>query len=276
MTPPSDPVESHYESGDLSERILDALRQMGRDPNHLTQADLMSADQFHTRGLSATRDLAELAAFSPGLEVVDVGCGLGGPARYLAAEYNCRVTGVDIVAEFCSVAEMLTERVGLADRVTFRHASALELPFPEGQFDAAWTFQAQMNIADKPAFYAEIFRVLKPGGRLVFQDIFQGEGGEVHLPLPWAAAYEINHLVPPGQAREIIEKCGFLVLDWRNTTRKLLDWYAKQKACSDKPPPPLGIHLVLGPDARAKVRNQKRNAVENRLVWIQAVAQKPA
>jgi len=269
-------VESHYESGDLKERILDALRQMGVNTEHLTQADLMSADQFHTRGLSATRDLAELAALSPGLEVVDVGCGLGGPARYLAAVYDCRVTGVDIVAEFCSVAEMLTERVGLKDKVTFRHASALEMPFPENRFDAAWTFQAQMNIADKPAFYAEIFRVLKPGGRLVFQDIFQGEGGQVHLPLPWAASSEINHLVPPGQARKIIENCGFLVLDWRNTTRRLLDWYARQKGSSDNSPPPLGIHLVLGADARAKVRNQKRNAEENRLVWIQAVVQKPA
>ncbi len=264
-------VADHYTSGDLETRILAALRETGKDPEALTLADLSPVDEFHTRGREATRELAEFARLAPGLEVVDVGSGLGGPARFLAAEYDCRVTGLDLTEEFCRVATMLTERTGLSGKVSFRHGSALEMPFEADSFDVAWTIQAQMNIADKAKFYAEIFRVLKPGGRLVFQDVFQGPGGESHYPVPWAEEPAISFLVPPEEARAAAEGAGFRVVEWRDVTEACLAWYAKLPDATGKPLPPLGLHLLLGATAREKRQNQLKNLQEGRAVLVQAM-----
>ena len=264
-------VADHYTSGDLETRILAALRETGKDLEALTLADLSPVDEFHTRGREATRELAEFARLAPGLEVVDVGSGLGGPARFLAAEYDCRVTGLDLTEEFCRVATMLTERTGLSGKVSFRHGSALEMPFEADSFDVAWTIQAQMNIADKAKFYAEIFRVLKPGGRLVFQDVFQGPGGESHYPVPWAEEPAISFLVPPEEARAAAEGAGFRVVEWRDVTEACLAWYAKLPDATGKPLPPLGLHLLLGATAREKRQNQLKNLQEGRAVLVQAM-----
>jgi ubiquinone/menaquinone biosynthesis C-methylase UbiE len=269
-------VAGHYSSGDLGERILAALEASGKDLESLTSADLAPVDQFHNRGAEATRELAEFAGLRPGLHVVDVGSGLGGPARHLAAEHGCRVTGIALTEEFCRVATMLTERIGFADKVEFQHGSALDMPFEDGRFDAAWTMHAQMNIEDKPAFYGEIFRVLKPGGSLVFQDLFQGLGGDVHYPVPWAEDATVSFLARPEAAREAAESQGFRIAEWRDLSEAYLAWNARQPDTSGKPLPPLGLHLILGEEtAREKWQNQLNNHQEGRVVLVRAKLEKP-
>ena len=154
-------VAQHYGRGGLLDRILAALAEAGRDIAHLTIDDLAPVDEFHSRRRLATEELAALLAPSANDRVIDIGSGLGGPSRYLAATYGCRVSGVDLTPEFVEAATALTSRVGLTDRVDFRVGSALDLPFPEASFDCAWSQNVVMNIADRPRYYAEMHRVLR-------------------------------------------------------------------------------------------------------------------
>jgi sarcosine/dimethylglycine N-methyltransferase len=267
-------VERHYAREAILESILSALRQQGKDPQHLTPSDLAPVDAFHTRGRAATIELAQRASLKPGLRVLDVGCGLGGSVRYLAAEHRCRVVGVDLTKEYVEVARALAELVGLQDSVEFRQASALGLPFDDGAFDVVWTEHVQANVADKPAFYAEIARVLAPRGRLVFHDVMQGGGGQAHFPVPWAEDGAISFLVSPDVVRQILEGLGFTVLDWQDRSRESLDWFSRAvERLTQSGPPPLGLHLLMGDTARAKVENVARNLREGRIVVVQAVAE---
>src|SRR6185436_11440852 len=159
----SERISQHYGSAGLSDRIISALKRAGRNLDSLTIEDLAPLDQFHTRGLAATRELITFAGVKPGARVLDVGSGLGGPARALASEKNCHVTGVDITKEFCDVATTLSKMTRLEGATEFRHGDATALPFKGGQFDLAVTIQIQMSIENKGKFYSEIFRVLKPG-----------------------------------------------------------------------------------------------------------------
>ncbi len=280
MDSPERAVARHYGRGDLAATILAALRKAGKDLGALTIDDLAPVDELHTRGRKATRELAAFAGLESGSaaarEVLDLGSGLGGPARFLAATCGCRVVGIDLVEEFCRVATMLSELTGLGGRTTFHRGSALDLPFADAAFDVVWTIQAQMNIADKARLYAEILRVLRPGGRLVFQDIVQGPGGDIHLPVPWASVPEISFLESADGLRRILRETGFEEIAWRDTTADCRAWYARQSAVRGQTDPVLGIHLVLGPDAGPKRRNVLRNLEEDRIRFVQAVMCRPA
>ncbi len=264
------PVERHYARNDLVEAIREALLRLGKDPAKLTPADLAGFDEFHTRGRAATRELAEKLALTPASLVLDIGAGLGGPARFLAETYRCRVIGIDLSAEFVHAAAALAHWVGLADRVSFRRASALDLPFADYQFDLAWTQHAAMNIADKATLYAEAFRVLKPGGRFALYDVLQGEGGPIHLPVPWAREAGISHLVAPAALKALLTGAGFEVLAWRDTTEAARAAFAP----SDRPPPP-GIAVMVGEHYPAMAQAMRRNLAENRILLIEAVCQRP-
>src|SRR5260221_6370041 len=202
-------IDRHYGRGGLLERLLAALRAAGKDVERLTIDDLQLVDEFHSRRRLATEELARLLASEPGARVLDVGSGLGGPARYLAQVHGCRVSGIDATAEFVAVATELARRTGLADRVDFRHAAAPALPFPDARFDLAWTQNVAMNIADRPRFYAELARVLKPGGRLALQDVTQGAGGPVLYPVPWADTPALSYLRTAAETRALFEQAGF-------------------------------------------------------------------
>lgn len=270
--PPERAVGDHYSRDGLTKVILAALRAAGEDPDALDVEALAPVDQFHTRGRAATLDLARLAGVTPGMRVLDVGGGLGGPARTLASEFGCSVQVLDLAEEYCRAGEMLTVMTTLDDRVSFRHGSALDIPFPGASFDVVWTQHSSMNIADKERLYQESRRVLRPGGRLALHEIMAGQNSPIHLPVPWARDPSISHLQPPGTVRALISTLGFDELAWVDETPQAADWF-RQRPPTMPPegPPPLGLHLLLGPDFGEMFRNQVRNLQEGRISVIQAV-----
>lgn len=267
-------IAGHYTRGNLEETIREALAAQGKNPPGLTVADLAPVDHFHGMGLRATRALAELAAPARGMLVLDVGSGLGGPARYLAETCGCHVTGVDLTAEYCRVAGRLSEWTGLADRTAFRPGSALALPFADASFDLVWTQNVQMNVADKARFYAEIARVLRPRGRLACGEILQGPGGPPHFPVPWADTPLLSHLAPPEALRALMAQAGLREVHWEDVTADALAWRRKAAARGQQPLPPLGIHLLMGENFREKQRNQARNTEEGRILSVHALLEK--
>jgi SAM-dependent methyltransferase len=274
MADPAIDIDRHYGRGGLLERLLGALREAGKDVERLTIDDLASIDEFHSRRRAATVELAKLLAPAPRDRVIDIGSGLGGPARYLARTCGCRVSGVDLTAEFVAVATELTRRTGLSGEVDFRRGSALDLPFPDASFELAWTQNVAMNIADRPRFYGEIHRVLKPGGRLALQDVAQGPGGDVHFPVPWADTPALSFLRGADETRTLLEVAGFTVLRWDDNSAVALAEAEAERAriaANPGPRPPLGLHLVLGPSFSDKTRNGQRNLVEGRVQLINAV-----
>ncbi len=268
-------VEDHYEVRGLLDAILDALRATGKDTNALQPIDLAPVDEFHVRGREATIELAALARLPPNLHVLDVGCGLGGSARYLASAHGCQMTGVDLTHEYIEVATALAKLVGLSAAVTFQQGSALDLPFNDNSFDVAWTEHAQMNIEDKIRFYGEIARVLKPKGTFVFHDVFQGPSGAPHFPVPWAEQTSISFLATPERVRQILDEAGFQIIHWIDATPPAITWFdGAIERLRTTGPLPLGLHLLMGKTSQLKFTNQMQNLKENRVVMIQAVVRK--
>jgi len=269
-------IEQHYSQPGVTERILTALRDAGFDLGALSYTDLAPLDQFHTRGREATIELARMAGLASGMRVLDVGSGIGGPARMLAAEFGCRVTGIDLSAEFSETAARLTEMVGFSERVEFRHASALDLPFEDAGFDAVWTQHVSMNIADKNRMYAEITRVLKPRGRVAIYDVAAGPNGPIHFPVPWGTGASSSFLLAPPDMRQKMEAAGLEVIHWQDGTTEATEWFRRASDRRALSPPKLGLHLLMGPEWPAIVANQARNLEENRVSMLKAILEKRA
>jgi SAM-dependent methyltransferase len=268
-------IARHWTHGALAEAVHGALVAAGLDPDKLTVADLAPLDQFHGRGLAATRELAAHLDPRPGQHLLDIGCGIGGPARFLATEFGCRVTGIDVTAEFCEVARMLNQATGLDGKVIVEQASALALPFAEGTFDAAYTQNVSMNIADKRAFYAEAARVIKPGGRFVAAEYAAGPGGAPVFPVPWARVPEDSHLATADDTRRLLEDAGFQVLALNDRTQAMLAYYEEsRRRIAVEGPPILGVHILLGDDGVERVKNSARSVEERRTVPIEAVCRR--
>jgi SAM-dependent methyltransferase len=270
-------IRSHYQQSGLLERILAGLKTLGKDLDRLTHEDLAPADEFHSQGRVATRSLAELAQIPRGSRVLDVGSGLGGPARFLAATYDCDVTGVDLTPEFCAVANELSRMTGLAERTRFQVGDALAVPFDAASFDVVWTIQMQMGIRDKQRLYEGYARVLKPGGLFACQDICLGNGEPLDLPVPWASRPEHSNLVAPEAMRGLLRAAGLRERAWRDVTAGIVAARKAQQATSGGSTalPPLGMHIVLGEQAVAKMANSARASDTGRVVFIQGVFDKP-
>jgi ubiquinone/menaquinone biosynthesis C-methylase UbiE len=271
---PDNAVETHYTRQDLGEAILAALKAAGKDLDHLTPDDLAPVDEFHGGQRPATIRLAELVGFAGTERVLDVGSGLGGPSRYLAWRYGCRVSGVDLTTEFVRVAEMLTRLTGLVDKVDYRQADALELPFEDMSFDVVWSQNAAMNIADRDRLYREMRRVLKPGGKLALQEVAAGPGGPPHYPVQWARTPDISFLLSQAATRSTLENAGFRVVTWQDTTQPALQSAAARARNVAGPSPALGTHLLLGTDWQAMFQNSARNLEECRTELFNAVLER--
>lgn len=273
---PTPTVADHYTRPDLAGAIFNGLHKLGQDPLALTPADLAPVDQFHIGARDATLALIALARLEPNMKVLDAGGGLGGPARTLAVEAAAHVTVLDLTQEFIRVGALLTERTGLAGQVTFQHGDATRLPFPDASFDVVWTQHSTMNIADKEALYREAQRVLRPNGKLAFHEIMAGPRQPIHLPVPWASQPALSCLRPPAGVRGLLQRTGFHELAWNDVTLAARDWWRDRvTAAASQPAPPLGLHLLLGPNAPTIVGNLLRNLEEDRVVVIQAVFSRP-
>jgi ubiquinone/menaquinone biosynthesis C-methylase UbiE len=259
-------VDIYYGIGNIFEKIKTGLRSAGKDIDSLTVDDLLPIDEFHTRGRKATREIAELSNIKAFDLVLDVGCGLGGTARYLAQQYKCSVMGIDLTREYISVGTKLTSLVNLDDRVKLRHGSALDIPYEDERFDTVWTQHVQMNVADKKRFYAEIVRVLKPGGCFLFHDVFRKGEKSAFYPTPWAEDESMSVLATETEAQVILAEVGLAVDHWIGKVQESVEFFKAVLARMEaKGYPPLGIHLLLGDNAKDKFRNYARNLSEDRM-----------
>ncbi len=265
-------VSAQYAPIDISARIVARLIEAGKDPERLTREDLASFDEFHAGGRDSTRELARLAAIADGSKVLDIGCGIGGPARTLAAEFGCRVTGIDLTEGYCQAARMLTAKLGMGDQVNFQCANALDLPFPAASFDMVWSQNALMNIDDKDRYLREVFRVLRPGGVFALEAIFAGAVMDIHLPVLWADSPSLNFLVTEAQAKALLSGAGLKERVWQDTTQRSIALQRKRQEINEREGPPLlSLNVLVPVDFLAKVENVLRNNLEGRTRTVQAI-----
>ncbi|MXN66310.1 methyltransferase domain-containing protein [Stappia sp. GBMRC 2046] len=263
-------VEVHYKGeGNLADKIAAGLEKAGRRLDNLRTTDLAAIDEFHIRGRKATLELGEQLNLGAGARLLDLGSGLGGPARTLAETYSCYVKGIDLTEEFCNAANIISSWLGLAGKVHCQQGDATDLPFPEDEFDATMTIHVAMNIPDKDKLYSEARRTLKPGGRFAAYDVIQGDGGDVHFPVPWARQPSISHLATDKQMQSLLTGAGFRILDIHDSSEKSLTWFEERmRQLSESGPPPVSFNMFLGNDYPEMVRNQVRNLAEGRIRTI--------
>ena len=249
-------VARHYAHGSLQETILSALAAAGKDLNRLTPKDLAPVDEFHVGGRQATIAFAQEFGLRPGMRLLDIGCGLGGAARYFADAHGCQVTGIDLSGEYVGVANALAARVGLAERVSCQAGSALALPFAPGSFDAACMFHVGMNIEDKSRLFAEVRRVLAPSGLFGIYDVMRLAAGELSYPVPWASGPESSFVADAATYQRLLAAAGFEVLKQRDRRDFALEVFGLMRTRGAAGGPgPLGLHLVMGANAGQKVKN---------------------
>jgi len=272
----ANPVARHYGSGGIAERVIAALREAKGPDAPLTPENLAPFDHFHGRGPVATEELAAQLQPQPSERLLDIGSGIGGPARWFAAKFNVHVTGVDLTPEFCAAARTLNQATRLADRVAIVEGSALDLPLPDAGFDAAYSQNVIMNIADKRLFYREAFRALRPGGRLALSNLCAGPAGEPYFPVPWAATRDTSFLASPDEMRVDLLAAGFEIASFRDITESLREAQrrnAERFARSDMPR--IAVDIVFGERSREMQLNSGRSIEDGRGIAIEALVRKP-
>jgi len=265
----------HYRHGDLERAFLDGLRRAGKDPDRLSPADLMGMDEFHIGGAEATRELVTQLGIGPGMKLLDIGSGLGGPARQLAS-LGCHVTGVDLSGEYVAVAQALSARMGLDGQVVFRQGDAATMDLAPNHFDGATLLHVGMNIADKAALAAAVHRALKPGGFFAVYDVMQVGPGTLDFPVPWSSRPETSFVVPPAAYRAALEGAGFTVFAERERRRFALDFFAAMRArlAQTGGPPPLGLHVLMGASAPQKTANMVAMLERGTIAPVELLARK--
>jgi ubiquinone/menaquinone biosynthesis C-methylase UbiE len=269
-------IHSYYSPNDLYNRIIDGLNKLGKDLSKVTLDDLQPVDEFHIRGDAATKELIKLSGFTPDMNILDVGCGIGGSTRRLSNETGCRVTGIDLSEEYIGTAERLTRLLNMQDQVKFHASSALELPFDDNFFDGVWSLQMNMNVEDKRSWLEETYRVLKPGGRAVLYEVCGNKNTPPYFPVPWAQDSSMSFLIPPESFRNVITSTGFEIAVWNDKTDLAQHAFANVAEPVGEPVlPVLGVHMLVGNDIKTKAYNLHRNLDEERVSLIELVAVKP-
>lgn len=268
-------VSRHYTHGNLQEQVLKGLKAMGRAPDNVRPEDLATIDEFHMGGHQATAELAARLDLKPGTALLDIGSGLGGPARFFARQFGCAVTGIDLTPEYVAVAQDLTRMVGLEDSVSYRVGSATALPFVDGSFDAATLLHVGMNIPDKDGLCVEAARVVRRGGVFGVYDVMRTGEGALDFPVAWAASPETSFVLEPAGYRRALETAGFAVESERSQRELALAFFARLKArMAESGPPPLGLHILMGADAGQKVANLMSNLQSGRIAPVEMVCRR--
>lgn len=254
-------VAQHYAHGALEQSILTALKDAGKDPDHLSPADLAPVDEFHIGGRQATVEFAAQMDLERGASLLEVGCGLGGASRYFAHECGCQVTGIDLTEEYVEMAATLARRTGLHRSVSYPCASAMTMPFAPASFDGAYMLHVGMNIADKLAMFAEIRRVLKPRAVFGIYDVMRESEGELSYPVPWSSGPETSFVENAAAYRRMLEAAGFEVRKERTRREFAIEFFREMRAraAHSNGPSPLGLHILMGAASPRKVENMIGN-----------------
>jgi SAM-dependent methyltransferase len=267
MHEPHNHIQTHYTRNQIFETIVQALEQAGIAPDQVRPKDIAAVDEFHVRGQEASMELALQAGIEPGMRVLDIGCGLGGAARLLAGEFGCHVTGIDITPEYIRTAQELSQLTHMQQQTHFVVGNALALPFDNDQFDIVWTQHVQMNIADKSRFYAEVARVLRPTGQFLYYDVLRNDHAPVRFPLPWAADASMNYLVTSAALRRLLLDAGLTPVQVTDQTKKGIQFFDKVfQRITAKGFPAIGLHLLIGDNAREKLQNLYTHLIEGTLI----------
>lgn len=269
-----DAISRHYGHGDLLEAIRAGLALAGKGPGNVTEDDLAPAGEFHIGGRQASKDFLDQLGFAGPMHILDVGCGLGGAARFAALRYGVRVTGLDLTEEYVATGNILCEWVGLSQRVRLHEGNALALPFADAEFDGAYMLHAGMNIADKDKLAAEAARVLRPGGVFGIYDIMRTAPGDLSYPVPWASTSDLSWVAEPQRYRDALEAAGFRVTAERNRRDFALKFFENLRAknASASGHPPLGPHLLMGTNTPEKVANMIVNVSKGLIAPVEMIA----
>jgi len=267
-------IENHYTKTQLFEDILERLKMQGINPDSISRNDLSKVDEFHVRGAEVSREIAKEINLND-IRVLDVGCGIGGPARMLADEFNCNVTGIDMNHEFILTAKKLSELVGLTNKTEFLQGNALELPFKSGSFNVVWTQHVQMNVNDKARFYAEIARVLNDMGIFIYYDIFRTGNEELDYPVPWANDSSISFLGTIQNMENILKNLGLTKVQTTDQTEKALAFFTNMfERNTPNSSQIAGLDLIMGASTPEKFGNLLKGIKENKIVLQSGIYKK--
>lgn len=270
-------LTNHYAADGIRERLEASLAEAGLDSGALTWQQLAQLDQFHTRGLQAVKELGDLLELEPNQKVLDLGSGLGGPARYLAAVKNCQVVGIDLTPIYVEIAQYLSDRCGLSEKTSFVQGDAAQLKFDDNSFDATITVHVSMNIKEKDGFYAGVHRVLKPGGRFAIYDVANGDVQPVLYPTGWSSEAETSYLSTLAETEHQLKSAGFSIETFEDATQEALDWLemiqALQTSATDSPKQP-ELRAVIGSRFGPIFKTMAQNFVEGRTRIVRALVRK--
>ena len=268
-------ISDHWGTGDVYSRIIDAMKAAGIDPETVTIEQLAPVDHFHARGFPATIELADALPIEAGQHLVDIGCGIGGPARYLARRFGCKVNGLDITAPFVDAGNKLTALVGMQASVSIEQGDGQKLPYADAMFDGGYAQHVTMNVPDRVTFFGEAQRVLKPGAFFAITEHGLGPVGDPHHPLPWSEDGKGAYLIRPADTLDLLERAGFSDFQVTDTGEQYLQGYLRAIELAEKGEAPVfGVHILLGKLAPQIVRNAARNIEERRTHPVQIICRK--